>query len=94
MELDFKKKIIIGAFIVVVLAISGYLYYDYTNNNNTDNINIEDDINEVQSNIGGEIENKLLENSSASNEDIIIVHVSGAVNNPRNCKNKGRSKTL
>ena len=36
MELDFKKKIIIGLFFTVIILISIYLYYDYVNNNSND----------------------------------------------------------
>ena len=44
MELDLKKKIIIGSFITLVLLILGYLYYDYINRNNDNSINIENDL--------------------------------------------------
>ena len=84
MELDLKKKIIIGSFITLVLLILGYLYYDYINRNNDNSINIENDL--------GKEETK--SEREAKEENIIIGHLAGAVKNPRNCKNKRRFKVI
>lgn len=79
MELDFKKKIVIGIFIVIILAISAYLYYDYMNDGAK--ISIEE----------SETENEIVKSDVRENEEkdenIIVIHIAGAVNNPRNCKN-------
>ena len=81
MELDFKKKIIIGLFFTVIILISIYLYYDYVNNNSNDiitenNIEKEDErkTNDLEKTINNEIKSK--------DENIIIVHIAGAVVNP------------
>ena len=93
MELDFKKKIIIGCFAAVVLLISGYLYYEYLNSNNTGTI-IESNIDEDSENKSSVVKKAVLNEIETKEENIIIVHIAGAVCNPRNCKNKRRSKTL
>lgn len=80
MELDTRKKVIIGGFIVIVIAIFGYLYFDYKSSNNAAYIT---------SGKEGDIEIAGKEKSTKEDDDIIIVHITGAVNNPRNCKNKG-----
>lgn len=77
MELDFKKKIIIGAFISIVVLILGYLYYDYINNSNTASIEIEENTNESNKNI---VEKNLEKNETQDEQ--IIVHIAGAVNKP------------
>ena len=85
MELDSKKKIVIVVVIVVVLGILIYLYYDYANSKEESiDINItEDDGFEI-----GKLENNITKNSEEKGEDIIIIHITGAVENPRNCKIK------
>ena len=78
MELDFKKKIIIGAFIALVLGISGYLYFDYINNSEVSSV-------EPQISEKSEVQNSLVENTEDKDEkeeNIIIVHISGCVLNP------------
>ncbi len=80
MELDTRKKVIIGGFIVIVIAIFGYLYFDYKSSNNAA---------DITSGKEGDIEIVGKEKSTKEDDDIIIVHITGAVNNPRNCKNKG-----
>ena len=92
MELDFKKKLIIGCFIAVVLLISGYLYYEYVNSsNNTDTI-IENSVDEDGNGVG--VKKAILNEIETKEENIIIVHIAGAVCNPRNCKDKRGFKTL
>lgn len=86
MELDFKKKIIIGCFVAVVLLISGYLYYEYINSNNPGTI-IESNSNENSEDKGSVVKKAVLNEIENKEEDIIIVHIAGAVCNPRNCKN-------
>ena len=80
MELDTRKKVIIGGFIVIVIAIFGYLYFDYKSSNNAA---------DITSGKEGDIEIAGKEKSTKEDDDIIIVHITGAVNHPRNCKNKG-----
>lgn len=85
MELDLKKKIIIGIIIVAVLGILVYLYYDYANSNEESiNIDVEED-NEFEI---GQLENSSTKITEEESEDIIIIHITGAIKNPRNCKNK------
>ena len=85
MELDLKKKIIIGIIIVAVLGILVYLYYDYANSNEESiNIDVEED-NEFEI---GQLENSSTKITEEESEDIIIIHTTGAIKNPRNCKNE------
>ena len=85
MELDLKKKIIIGIIIVAVLGILVYLYYDYANSNEESiNIDVEED-NEFEI---GQLENSSTKITEEESEDIIIIHITGAIKNPRNCKNE------
>ena len=85
MELDLKKKIIIGIIIVAVLGIVVYLYYDYANSNEESiNIDVEED-NEFEI---GQLENSSTKITEEESEDIIIIHITGAIKNPRNCKNE------
>ena len=93
MELDLKKKIIIGSFITLVLLILGYLYYDYINRSNDNSINIENNLGEEETK-SSLAKNFLLNERDAKEENIIIVHLAGAVKNPRNCKNKRRFKVI
>ena len=68
-----------------MLLISGYLYYEYiNNNNNTSDINIENTLDEDNQNKSSVVEKAILKEKK--DEDIIIVHIEGAVCNPRNCK--------
>ena len=67
-----------------MLLISGYLYYEYINNNNTSDINIENTLDEDNQNKSSVVEKAILKEKK--DEDIIIVHIEGAVCNPRNCK--------
>ena len=85
MELDLKKKIVIGVVIVVVLGILIYLYYDYANSKEESiEINFaEDDELEI-----GQLESDVTENDEGKSEEIIIIHITGAIKNPRNCKIK------
>lgn len=81
MELDFRKKLIIGGFIVVVLAVFAYLYYDYKENEKVTSFSIEEsEVDEIK-------ESEISKNENEKKEDIIIIHITGAVNNPRNYKN-------
>lgn len=92
MELDLKKKIIIGAFIAVVLIISCYLYYEFINNSNN-TINIENDFEEDGEKSGSK-KDKLENGKNTNEENIIIIHIAGAVKNPRNCENKRGFKII
>lgn len=85
MELNTTKKIIIGGFIVIVIAIFGYLYFDYKSSNNAA---------DITSGKEGDIEIVEKEKITKEEDDIIIVHITGAVNDPRNCKNERRSKIV
>lgn len=87
MELDFKKKIIIGIFIVIVLGISGYLYFDYINNTEVSNIEIENLQNTKENNTEDNIIDKKDEQ-----ENLIIVHIAGSVINPGIVKIKEGSR--
>ena len=85
MELDSKKKIVIGIVIIIVLGILIYLYYDYANSK-ADSIDInvtEDDEFEKE-----QLESNIMRNNEEKGENIIIIHITGAVKNPRNCKIK------
>lgn len=92
MELDFKKKIIIGGFIAVILLIFGYLYYDYINSS-SNTIYIESGSEEEQ-NKSGIAKNLILNEKDTKEDNIIIIHIAGAVKNPRNCENKRRFKVI
>lgn len=86
MQLDLKKKIIIGSFICIIILISGYLYHDFTHDNYDDNINI--DVNEYKNNGINENKGQLEESEKTTLKDkivgdnVIIVHIAGAVKKP------------
>lgn len=83
MDLDLKKKVIIGCLIGIVLLISGYLYYDYINSNSDNSINIENSSKEEQK--SGLVKNIMSNENDTKEDNIIIIHIAGAVKNPRNC---------
>ena len=84
MELDFKKKVIIGICVFVILGMSIYLYYDYASSKQDMN---EDDVFENNKiDFFSEESNKSEENKdNINNGEVIIVHITGAVKNQRNC---------
>ena len=83
MDLDLKKKVIIGCLIGIILLISGYLYYDYINSNSDNSINIENSSKEEQK--SGLVKNIMSNENDTKEDNIIIIHIAGAVKNPRNC---------
>lgn len=93
MEFDLKKKVIIGCFIAAVLLISGYLYYEYINSSSDNSINIEN--NSEQKELKSGLEKNLASNEKdIKGDNIIIIHIAGAVKKPRNYKDKRRLKVI